>query len=87
MIIHHELEEVMIQKVPVGSVFEHYRGMRYEILSIGRHSESEDLHVVYQALYSDPVFGDRAIWIRPLAMFLEEIELNGKKTQRFRRVA
>lgn len=87
MQVNREVEELMIQKVPVGSIFEHYKGMRYEILSIGRHSESEDLQVVYQAQYNDPVFGNRAIWIRPLTMFLEEVEIDGKKNQRFHRVS
>lgn len=87
MLINHELESLLAQRVPVGSCFEHYKGMRYEILSIGRHSESEDLHVVYRALYADPVFGKNAIWIRPLAMFLETIELDGEIIPCFKRIS
>jgi len=87
MLIDRESESLMIEQVPIGSKFQHYKGMRYVILSIGRHSESEDLHVVYQALYEDEEFGDGAIWIRPLAMFLQNIQLEGKTIPRFIRIA
>lgn len=87
MLIDRESESLMMEQVPVGSQFLHYKGMRYVILSIGRHSESEDLHVVYQALYADEEFGDGAIWIRPLGMFLQTIEIEGKTIPRFTRIS
>jgi len=87
MLIDVDSERLMMKKVPIGGVFTHYKGLKYEILSIGRHTEREDLHVVYKALYSDAEFGEGAIWIRPLSMFLERVEVDGKNVPRFSMVA
>ena len=61
--------------------YKHYKGNYYQVLYIAKHSETEELHVVYQ-----PEYGERDIWIRPLSMFTEEIERNGKKIKRFLKV-
>lgn len=86
MLIDVDAERLMMQKVPIGGIFTHYKGLKYEILSVGRHTEREDLHVVYKALYSHPEFGDGAIWIRPLSMFLETVEISGTLVPRFSKV-
>ncbi len=44
-----------------GSIYEHYKGNRYKILCVGRHSETLEESVVYQAQY-----GNGDVWIRPL---------------------
>ena len=85
MLISIENERLMLEKVPVGAIFIHYKGLKYQVLSVGRHTETEDLHVVYKALYSDPNFGDGAIWIRPLTLFLEMVEIQGALVPRFSR--
>lgn len=59
--------------------YEHFKGNHYKVIGIARHSETLEEMVVYQALY-----GERAIWVRPLAMFLGEGERDGKKVSRFR---
>lgn len=64
-----------------GRLYEHYKGHRYKLLHVARHSETLEEYVVYQALY-----GDHGIWIRPLQMFLEEVLINGKNTPRFKPV-
>ena len=61
--------------------YEHYKGHRYKTLFIGRHSETLKELVVYQAEY-----GNRGIWVRPLEMFLEKVEVDGKKVPRFKYV-
>jgi len=61
--------------------YEHYKGERYEVVGVAKHSETLEELVVYKALY-----GDNELWVRPLAMFLETIEVDGKKTPRFRHV-
>lgn len=63
-------------------IYEHYKGLRYQLLSIARHSETLEEMVVYQALY-----GDRGVWVRPLNMFVETVEIDGKEIPRFKRVS
>lgn len=61
--------------------YRHYKGKDYEVLGVARHSETEDEFVVYRALY-----GDRSLWIRPAAMFLETVLVEGRPCPRFQRM-
>lgn len=56
----------------------HYKGKEYQVVGVAKHSETLDELVVYKALY-----GDYNLWARPLKMFLEEVEFEGKKIPRF----
>ena len=58
--------------------YRHFKGKEYELLFIARHSETEELMVVYRALY-----GEGGIWVRPAAMWNEEIERDGRRFRRF----
>ena len=60
-------------------IYEHYSGKRFQLLAVARHSESLEELVVYQALY-----GEGNIWVRPLAMFVENIIMDGREKPRFR---
>lgn len=60
----------------------HYKGKFYEVIDIARHSETMEEVVVYRALYDD--FG---LWVRPLTMFLEDVEVEGNLRKRFEFVA
>lgn len=60
-------------------IYEHYKGNRYEVIDTVRHSETEELMVLYRTMY-----GDENLWVRPYTMFFEEIEVDGKLTPRFR---
>jgi hypothetical protein len=60
-------------------IYEHYKGNRYEVIGVARHSETLEEMVLYRKLD-----GERELWVRPLAMFLEDVEVNGKKMPRFR---
>lgn len=62
-------------------IYQHFKGKRYQVIDIARHSETGEQYVIYRALY-----GDEGLWIRPLAMFLETIERDGKTLLRFERV-
>lgn len=64
-----------------GKKYKHYKGNEYLVLYLAKHSETEENMVVYQALY-----GERGIWVRPLSMFEENIEINGKVVRRFEEV-
>lgn len=58
--------------------YRHFKGKEYEVLGVGRHSETDEKYVIYQALY-----GDRQLWIRPIGMFTETIEKDGSTIPRF----
>jgi len=58
--------------------YRHFKGNLYELIDTARHSETQEVHVVYQALY-----GDHGLWIRPLTMFDETIERDGVEIKRF----
>jgi hypothetical protein len=58
--------------------YKHYKGKEYEVIGIAKHSETLEDLVVYRALYDN-----RQLWVRPLKMFLEEVEVNGQKIPRF----
>ncbi len=60
--------------------YRHYKGKFYEVIDVARHSETEELLVVYRCLY-----GDYSLWVRPLVMFQEKVEIEGEKVPRFAR--
>ena len=62
--------------------YQHFKGNFYQVLHLAKHSETEECMVVYQPLYDDKN-GVRDIWVRPLTMFDEVIEREGKKLKRF----
>lgn len=59
-------------------IYRHFKGNLYEVLETARHSETEEWFVVYRALY-----GEKGVWIRPLANFCETVERNGQSQPRF----
>ena len=59
--------------------YRHYKGNEYTVLGVARHSETEEELVVYRQEY-----GDRSLWVRPKAMFLEAVEVDGQTVPRFR---
>jgi hypothetical protein len=65
--------------------YEHYKGKRYRVLGVGRHTETDDYFVVYTPLYEHQ--GQPDIWLRPYVMFMETIKIEGRTTPRFKRIA
>jgi hypothetical protein len=65
----------------VGGVYEHYSGKKYNLIGVAHHSEDLSELVVYQAQY-----GNKLIWVRPLEMFLENVEIEGVTKPRFKYV-
>lgn len=68
----------MDKKVLRPGRYRHYKGKDYEVIGVARHSETEEPMVVYRTLY-----GDYSLWVRPFAMFTEEVEVEGEKRPRF----
>ena len=58
--------------------YRHYKGKDYRVLHVATHSETREKLVVYQTLY-----GDFDYWVRPLDMFLESVEVDGRQVPRF----
>ena len=59
-------------------IYKHYKGNLYELLCVANHSETLEKMLVYKALY-----GEGEVWVRPLSMWDEVVEVNGKKVPRF----
>lgn len=58
--------------------YRHYKGPLYDVLGLARHSETEEWLVVYR-----PQYGERGLWVRPLEMFTETVEYQGRQLPRF----
>ncbi len=59
-------------------IYRHYKDKLYQVIGVAKHSETEEEHVVYR-----PLYGARDLWIRPLSMFTETVEVAGKTVPRF----
>ena len=59
-------------------LYRHYKGAEYEVYALVKHSETEEDLVLYKALY-----GDFGLWVRPLSMFFENVNVNGLTLPRF----
>lgn len=59
--------------------YKHYKGNKYEVIGVGKHSETLEEVVIYKALYKEG-----QIWVRPLKMFLEDVEVRDQKIPRFK---
>ena len=61
-----------------AGIYRHYKGQDYQVYEVATHSETEEAYVVYR-----PLYGEMALWIRPLSMFTETVEVDGKSLPRF----
>ena len=58
--------------------YRHYKGNEYLVIGVANHSETLEPMVVYKALY-----GEGELWVRPLSMWNETVEVDGAKFKRF----
>jgi hypothetical protein len=61
--------------------YRHYKGNEYEVIGVARHSETHEMMVVYR-----PLYGEGGLWVRPAAMFAENVLISGKREPRFARL-
>lgn len=69
-----------MNNLPSPGRYRHYKGGEYEVVGTARHSESDELLVVYRCLYDN-----NSLWVRPLAMFMDSVETDAGVVQRFTR--
>lgn len=76
------LETSNSQTTPITpGLYRHYKGHDYHVLGVAKHSETLEDLVVYETLYDNPT---SKLWVRPLAMFVGDVEVDGKKVARFK---
>ena len=65
--------------MPKKGIYKHYKGKCYELVDVALHSETLEKMVIYRALY-----GEGALWVRPLSMWNEIVSVNGQEIPRFK---
>lgn len=58
--------------------YRHYKGNDYQVMGVAKHSETGEDLVVYR-----PLYGERGLWVRPLSMFIEQVDVDGTWVPRF----
>lgn len=58
-----------MRELEKGAVYKHFKGNLYRVEDVAKHSETGEIYVVYRQMY-----GEELLWIRPLKMFLEEVD-------------
>lgn len=84
----------MPKRVPEAGFYYHYKhdpnglvnNYSYEIMAVGTHTETHDKLVVYRSLYKTETQGGENYWLRPLEMFMENVEKDGKVFPRFQKI-
>lgn len=71
----------MVNQLIPGGLYQHYKGKNYIVLDVARHSETLEWFVVYECLYENP---EGKIWVRPMSMFLENVNIDGTEIPRFK---
>ena len=58
-----------MREIKINRIYKHFKGDNYLVVDVATHSETKEKYVVYRKLY-----GDFSLWIRPLDMFLSEVD-------------
>lgn len=78
----HERNASSLVPHPPPGLYRHYKGNLYEVVGTARHSETLEPMTVYRALY-----GEHGLWVRPAAMFAEQVTIDGVLRPRFEKCA
>ena len=60
-----------MQEITIGKTYRHYKGNLYKIIALGKHSETLEDMIIYQAVR------DGKVWVRPAKMWNEVVDNNG----------
>ena len=60
-----------MQEISVGKIYKHYKGNKYKILALAKHSETLEDLIIYQSIE------DNKTWARPYSMWNERIDSEG----------
>ena len=63
---------------PQPGIYRHYKGNEYQVYEVATHSETQERLVIYR-----PLYGEGALWARPLSMWNESVQWQGKSVPRF----
>lgn len=63
---------------PIKGIYRHYKGNLYQVIEVAKHCDTEEVFVLYRALYSD--YG---LWLRPVADFCAQVESDAGRQARF----
>ena len=55
-------------EIKPGAIYQHYKGGKYRMIGVAKHSETLEEFVIYEALYDNPV---SKLWARPIGLFVE----------------
>lgn len=66
------------RKIVLGGHYKHFKGGDYVVLNVAKDSETLEEMVVYMQIYDKPT-----VWVRPLKMFLEDVDDHGNIKPRF----
>ena len=75
-------EELIVPFIEAG-IYQHYKGQRYEVVGVGLDTETTKPVVIYMPLYESKV----PVWVRPYEMFLDYVDVDGKKVARFTKIS
>jgi hypothetical protein len=74
-------EQLSVPEITPG-IYRHYKGDHYEVINTGLDTETLEPVVIYKPLYDTPV----PLWVRPFALFMDKVEIEGKMVERFMKV-
>lgn len=68
------------------TTYQHYKGGTYKLICEAIHSETQETLIIYEQLYQTDKYPKGTRWARPKKMFYEEVQMNGERQPRFRKI-